>query len=541
MPLLEVEDLCVEAPDRALVRGLSLTLEPGRVLGLVGESGSGKSLSSLAIARLLPPNLKSSGLIRLDGRELPALPEREMDAVRGRDLGLVFQDPSASLNPVLTIGDQVAETIRLHHRPTRAEAARLAAEALARVGLPPDQVSPSRYPHQLSGGQRQRVAIAAAVALAPKVLIADEPTTALDVQTQAQVIELLLRLVREDGMGLLLVSHDLALIAEAADEVMILKNGIPIEHGPTRRLFQTSRHPYTRLLRDASTVHRRSRAPGAASEPVLEGMGLRRWYSGPRPHPFAQRPSLRAVDGVDLSVRRGETLGIVGESGSGKTTLLRMLLGLDRADAGEVRLGGERFTPEAPRAQRRRIQAVFQDPAGSFNPRWTVEHLVAEPLHLLSRRPDAVERRAKVEALLEQVGLRGADADRRIYSFSGGQKQRIALARALIVEPDVIALDEATSALDVSTRAEILDLLADLRDRLGLAALVVTHDLAIVRAVADRVLVMQNGRIVEEGEPETLFASPQHPYTAALAAATPDLERALAAQEAAEPEPAQAG
>ena len=394
----------------------------------------------------------------------------------------------------------------------------------------------SRHPHELSGGQRQRVAIAAAMAAGPRLLIADEPTTALDVTTQARILDLLRQVTREDGVGLILISHDLAVVADLADDIAILKDGEVVEAGETLSLFRELRHPYSRALVEASALRPRP-PPGTASRtvdapPLLEAAGLIREHNGARRLWGPARP-FRAVDGVDLTLHAGERVGLVGESGSGKSTLLRALLALDDIQGGAVRLDGRRFERRrAPADLRRKIQVVFQDPYGSFDPRWKVADLIAEPLRLSPDAPIGAARRRRVEAMLEQVGLKPADADRRPHAFSGGQRQRIAIARALIVEPQILALDEAVSALDVRVRAQILSLLDDLSERLGLAYLFVTHDLSVVRAATDRLLVMQNGKVVETGETAAVFAAPRHPYTRTLLAATPDLERALAARAA---------
>jgi peptide/nickel transport system ATP-binding protein len=530
MALLEIKDLRVTIGETPVLNGLSLSLEPGRVLAVVGESGSGKSMTALAILGLLPQGARAQGAIRFAGQELTALPEDDLRRLRGASIGMVFQEPMTALNPVMTIGDQVAEVVRLHRGGSRAKALEIARQALERVGLPAERFPLGRYPHELSGGQRQRVAIAIAIVLSPRLIIADEPTTALDVTTQAQILALLRRLVQEDGAALILVSHDLAVVAGIADHVAVMKDGQIVETGETSTLFSELKHPYTRALAaDATRVPVRRGRPDLSAPPVLEAQGVIRDYPGRRRFLRAAIP-FRAVSEVSLAIRPGEIVGLVGESGCGKSTLLRTLLALETPQGGQVRLSGQPFSPAAPRALRRHIQVVFQDPHGSFDPRWTVERLIAEPLHLLDQQPSPVERRRKVEAALAQVGLPAEAADRYPHQFSGGQRQRIAIARALIVEPSVIALDEAVSALDVTVRAEVLDLLAKLSDALGLAYLFVSHDMGVVRGLTDRVLVMKAGQIVEEGPTAEVFANPQHPYTAQLIAATPDLERALAAR-----------
>ncbi|MEC4594107.1 dipeptide ABC transporter ATP-binding protein [Nitrospirillum amazonense] len=528
MALLDIRDFSLAIDGRAILSAVSLTVEPGQIVALVGTSGSGKSMTALSVLGLTPAGARTQGSIRLDGRELTTLTDRHMNAVRGRDVGLVFQEPMTALNPVLSIGAQVAETVRVHGMASRAEATRIADAMLTRVGLPADRFPRGRRPHELSGGQRQRVAIAAALALKPKLLIADEPTTALDVTTQARILGLLVDLVRQDGLGLLLISHDLALVSRVADRVVVLHEGAVVEAGEPATAFAAPQHPYTRRLL-AATEPARQRPdvlPAPAQPPLLVAEGIVRDYPLPRAGWWSKPAHLRAVDQASLAVHRGESVGIVGESGSGKSTLLRTLLAADAPQAGAVRLLDQPWSaaPEAARRPlRRHVQMVFQDPVGSFDPRWRVERLVAEPLALLDAPLTPALRRARVEELLTQVGLAPADADRHPHEFSGGQRQRIAIARALAVQPDLIALDEATSALDVLTRAQILDLLGDLSRRLGLAYLVVSHDLAVVRALTDRLLVMQGGCIVEEGPTLQVLSRPQHPYTASLLAATPTL------------------
>ncbi|MGC1524025.1 MAG: ABC transporter ATP-binding protein [Steroidobacteraceae bacterium] len=527
-PLLQIDALSVSIRGMPIVNNLSLSVGAGEILGLVGASGSGKTLTALAIMQLLPANSAMTGEIRLRGELLTGKSERELTSVRGRDLGLVFQEPMTALNPLMRIGDQVAETVRLHRAVSAAEAARMARDTLELVGLGGGRGAAHLLPYELSGGERQRVAIAMAVALEPPLLIADEPTTALDVSTQAHVLRLLEELAHSRHMGLILVTHDLAVVARVTDRVALLHRGEIVEQGATSQMLRHLQHPYGRALLAAarSTPKRRVLRP-EASPPVLEVRDIVHDYPRRRRALWSKPPPLRAVDGASLSVHAGETVALVGESGSGKSSLLRVTLALEHARAGEVILLGEGFSAargKSLRRLRRGIQAVFQDPYGSFDPRWSVERLVAEPYFLLDSPPDTATRRRKVAGLLELVGLSASDARRHPHEFSGGQRQRIAIARALITEPAVIAFDEAVSALDVLVRTQILELLAHLSERLGLAYLFVSHDLHVVRSIADRTYVMQRGRIVEHGPTEAIFTSPQHAYTQALIAAAPKLD-----------------
>ena len=528
MSVLDIRNLSLSIGSTSILKKVSLSVAPGETLGLVGESGSGKSMTALAVLGLTPPRATITGEIRLNGQVVSGASDTVMQQVRGREVGIIFQEPMTALNPVMTIGDQVAETVRLHKKTSRKQALAVARAVLDRVGLPAERFPLTRYPHELSGGQRQRVAIAIAIALTPKLLIADEATTALDVTTQAQVLDLLKRLVREDGMGLILITHDLAVVAETADRVAVMKDGELVEEAPVARIQTGMAHAYSqRLLANATHAPTRLSAPQADAAPVLQVEGLVREYGG-APALFGKSKAFRAVDQVSLSIQPGESLGLVGESGCGKSTLLRAILALETPQAGRVRVKGRDITAArgaALKSIRRDIQVVFQDPYGSFDPRWKVSDLVSENFHLLDARPSPAEARRRVDEMLERVGLNSAAADRYPHEFSGGQRQRIAIARALITEPSVICLDEAVSALDVSVRAQVLDLLADLSDRLGLSYLFVTHDLSVVRTVTDRLLVMQAGRIVEQGETAAVFAAPSHPYTQKLLAATPDLVR----------------
>ena len=529
MTLLRFDHVDVAYRGQIALQGLSFDVGPGEIVGLIGESGSGKSTAALAAIALLPAGAHRTGTILVEGRDLASLPEQDRDAARGSAIGMIFQEPMRALNPLRTIGAQVAETIRIHRTVGRRIARAEAQALLERVGLPADKVASSRYPHQLSGGQRQRVCIAIAIAGNPRILVADEPTTALDVTTQARVIALLVELARERGMGLLLVSHDLALVGGVANRIVVLKNGRQVEAGTARQILASPQQAYTRTLVE-SARHKPDRAsPAADADVLLDVSGLARSHH-PRPGWRRQAP-VKAIDDISFSIAAGETLGIVGESGAGKTSLLRTILGLDRPEGGSVTFDGSdifQLSPQGLRDHRRKIQAVFQDPAGSLDPRQRVEAIVAEPLYLLPERISPCERRARVEDMLGRVGLAPGDADRLPHQFSGGQRQRIAIARALILRPKLVVLDEAVSALDLSIRADILDLLASLGREFGIAYLFVSHDLSVMRAVTDRLLVLQNGRIVEQGPTAELLGSPRHPHTRELVAASPDLDRVIA-------------
>jgi peptide/nickel transport system ATP-binding protein len=526
MSLLRIEGLTLDIHRTPILRDVAMTVHGGEILGVIGESGSGKSMTALAVMGLLPGGSQVSGRIELDSADLLAKSEAEMCRVRGRDIGMVFQEPMTALNPLQTIGDQVAETVRVHTRASRSEAKVIAQETLDRVGLPARDFPLARYPHELSGGQRQRVVIAMAVALRPKLLVADEPTTALDVTTQAQILDLLKGLVVEQGMGLILITHDLAVVADLADHLAIMNAGRVVEAGATRDVLTHMRHPYTQAL-FAASAHQPDRLPRVTRNPLLQVEGVVREYQMPRKGLFSPHESFRAVKGVSFELNHGESLGLVGESGSGKSTLTRAILGLEPIQAGRIVLDGEEV--HAARAMpawlRAKVQAVFQDPYGSFNPRHRVSRLVSEPFHLLEDAPKGAALETAIEAALEAVGMQPGDADKFIHEFSGGQRQRIAIARALIIRPALIVLDEAVSALDVSIRAQILDLLADLSDEFGLSYLFISHDLSVVRAITDRVMVMRDGEIVETGPTEAVFRAPRHPYTRALLKAAPSLER----------------
>ncbi|RMA44010.1 ABC transporter ATP-binding protein [Rhodophyticola porphyridii] len=516
--MIRIDALSLSIHGLPILRDVSLAIGKGQIFGLVGESGSGKSMTALALMQLLPHGAEVTGRAILDEIDLLTKSEADMCALRGNEIGMIFQEPMTALNPVQTIGDQVAETLLIHDAATRPEARRIARDRLDRVGL--SHIGMDRFPHELSGGQRQRVCIAAAIALHPRLLIADEPTTALDVTTQAQILDLLKDLVAEEGMSLLLITHDLAVVSDMADHVAVMQNGEIVEQGPTAQVLGQQNHPYTRALFAASS-HQPDRTRMAGRAPLLDVENVSRLYPGPR-RGLTRGDPVRAVDGVSFQLHKGESLGLVGESGCGKSTLTRAILGLDPIQGGAIRLFGEPVTPSMRNDLRAGIQVVFQDPYGSFNPRWQVEKLVAEPFHLMAAPPP--DRRDRVAEALQSVGLQPADMAKYPHEFSGGQRQRIAIARALITRPRILVLDEAVSALDVRVRAQILDLLADLQSRLHLSYLFISHDLTVIRAITDRVLVMQAGRIVEEGETETVFTAPAHSYTRTLLAAAPRLD-----------------
>lgn len=533
MSLLEVENLSLAIGDTPILKGIELSVAPGEVMGLVGESGSGKSMTALTIMQLLPHAARASGRVSFDGIDILAATEDQMCALRGDDIGMVFQEPMTALNPVKTIGEQVAEGIRWHTKASRAEAEDRARKMLDRVGLPEAKFPLSRYPHELSGGQRQRVVIAIACALKPKLLIADEPTTALDVVLQAQILDLLRGLVSESRMGLLLISHDLAVVTEMADRITILRHGEVMEAGDTARTLSEQLHPYTRQLALAS-MHVPARAKAHATvegKPLLQVEGVTRDYPGRRISLFKPAPPIRAVNDVSLSLAPGQSVALVGRSGCGKSTLARMILALDKSTSGTIRFRGKTITGKTEaelKPARRDMQVVFQDPYGSFDPRQKVEKLVAEPLHVLEKKPTPAERREMVAHALHEVGLGVSDMDKYPHEFSGGQRQRLSIARAIITRPKLVVADEPVSALDVSIRAQILDLFAELNQKLGIAYLFITHDLTVARAITDEVLVMHDGRIVERGKTSDVLDHPQSEAAKALVAAAPDLHRAIA-------------
>ena len=515
--MLEVTSLSIAFGTRRVVDNVTFKLLPGETLALVGESGSGKSLTALALLDLLPVGCTRSGRIVLDGKDIMGAPAPALRRIRGGTAGMVFQEPMTSLNPLHRIGQQVAEAITLHAAPpSRPQIVAL----LERVGFKDANTRLDAFPHQLSGGQRQRVMIGMALANDPVLLIADEPTTALDVTIQAQILDLLAREKAARGLALLLISHDLNVVARVADRVAVMKDGRIVETGLAADVFQKPTHAYTKMLIAAEPSGRPGPVPDGAPT-VAEAQDLRVIFSVRRGLLRRVAGEVRAVDGVTLNVQAGETLGLVGESGSGKSTIGLALLRM-QASTGVIRFDGQditTFTQSALRPLRRQMQIVFQDPYGSLSPRMSMGEIVEEGLRVHEPALTAAERAAKIRTVLEEVGLPADSAIRYPHEFSGGQRQRVAIARALILQPSLIVLDEPTSALDRSVQAQIVALLRGLQTKHGLAYLFISHDLAVIRALAHRVMVLRSGKVVEQGPAEALFAAPQHDYTKALLAA----------------------
>ncbi|WUH96717.1 ABC transporter ATP-binding protein [Spirillospora sp. NBC_00431] len=520
MSVLRVTDLTVRyAPDVRAVRGVSFVVEPGEVLGVVGESGSGKTALALAVMGLLPEDARATGSVRLRGEELLGRSDAELSRIRGGDLSMIFQDPLSALTPVHTVGDQVAEAVRIHSRTTRVAARARAVDLLDLVGVPGAARRVRAYPHELSGGMRQRVLIAMAIANDPGVIVADEPTTALDVTVQAQVLDLLRRLAAETiGAAIVLISHDLDVIAGSADRVMVMHAGRAVEQGPVGQIDRPAPRREKARVRETERSGRRT---------VLEVEGLVRHYPLYRgSFPRRKAETVRAVDGVGFDVREGETLALVGESGCGKTTTLLEILRLSRPQHGRITVFGHdtaALSSAQRKALRRDVQVVFQDPYSSLDPRMRVAAILAEPLttHGVPRSRIG----GRVRELLDLVGLESKHAQRFPRALSGGERQRVGIARALALEPRLLLLDEPVSALDASIQADIMGVLEQLKERLGLAYLLVAHDLALVHRIADRIAVMYAGRIVEIGSVDDVYEAPAHPYTRALldAAPLPDL------------------
>jgi microcin C transport system ATP-binding protein len=527
--LLEVRDLQVRFGDKQVVHGVNFQLNAGEKLALVGESGSGKTVTALALLRLAG-DAQTSGQVLFDGRDLLALSEREMRGVRGGDVAMIFQEPMTALNPLMTVGDQIAEVLQLKQSLSAAQAGRQAVELLATTGIPEPERRARSFAHQLSGGQRQRAMIAMALASSPKLLLADEPTTALDVTLRVQILELLGDLQRQTGMALLLITHDLNLVRRFADRAAVMEHGLLVEQGPVQQIFARPQHAYTRRLIGSVPQRDVVEAPARADQALVETQQLQVRYATPLPglRGWFRKGEFVALKGVDLRLLPHHTLGIVGESGSGKSTLAQAILGLLPFD-GQLRINGQAWHQPATRnspgnqALRRNVQVVFQDPFSSLSPRLTVEEIVGEGLRVHAATSVAVERRQRVEQALADVGLTELQypglLQRYPHEFSGGQRQRLAIARALIVQPQLLVLDEPTSALDVTVQQQVLALLQRLQKERGLSYLLITHDVEVIRAMAHDVMVMKDGEVLETGPVSQVLDAPRHPYTQRLVAA----------------------
>jgi len=508
-PILEIENLNGSFPSKQVLHDINLTLQPGRKLALVGESGSGKTVLSQGIMRL-NPMVTFEGSLKYCGTDLLTQPERALQKLRGREIGMVFQEPMTALNPVMRVGEQIAEVLSLHLGLDKKQAWARAIELLDETGIHQPEQKAQAYPFQLSGGQRQRAMIAMAVSAQPKLLIADEPTTALDVAVQAQILDLLSRLQEEHGMTMLYITHDLNLVRRFADDVAVMRNGRILETGKATEVFANPQHEYTKMLLNAGTTRRVAPLPENPAT-VLKAEQIA--FSVKESDGWFKKRDKTILNPVSFDLKSGETLGIIGESGCGKTTLAKAVMHLIDSE-GSLHINGESWQHEL----RREIQMVFQDPFGAFNPRMNVFDTVSEALRVHEPSMPREEMRRRVEEVLKQVGLPEDALERYPHAFSGGQRQRLAIARAIIVRPKILVLDEPTSALDVQWQQQILELLSNLQKEYGLAFIIISHDLAVIRAISHRVMVLKDGKIVEEGECENVFANPSSDYTRHLIA-----------------------
>ncbi len=528
-PVVEVQNLNLKVSGisgQPIVHDVSFTVKAGEIVGIVGESGSGKTMVARSLLKLQPPVIEiASGDIRFQGQSVPHMADKELRAMRGAQIGMVFQEPMTSLNPSMTIGRQLAEPLRQHTKLDAALRHAKMTEMLHRVGIKDTEAALNAFPHQFSGGMRQRIMLASAMLLKPALLIADEPTTALDALVQREVLELMLEMVREDKTALLMISHDLPMVARYCDRIIVMRKGEIVEEGACAELIARPQHEYTRALLQAMPVRSSARQLENMGKPVIEVRGLEVEYrvsSGL----LAARKMKRALHGIDLVVHSGEVVALVGASGSGKTTLGRCIAGLVPASGGEILFRGEPVQSGAADYQNYRLncQMIFQDPFGSLDPRMKIRDLVGEALRH-GTTVSLAEKQERVETILEEVGLGAQYLDRYPHELSGGQRQRVAIARAVIGRPQFVVADEAVSALDVTVRSKVLELLADLQRRYGFSCLFISHDLSVVEQLADRVVVMRDGAIVEEGTRDQIFDHPQSDYTRALLSAIPALTR----------------
>ena len=533
--LLSVRDLSVSFAGKPVVQGVSFDMAAGEKLALVGESGSGKSVTALSLLRLVG-NAQLNGQAFLDGRDLLRLSERDMQAVRGGDIAMIFQEPMTALNPLMTVGDQVAEVLQLKQALSKAQAQKQAIELLATTGIPEPERRAQSFPHQLSGGQRQRAMIAMALGSRPRLLLADEPTTALDVTLRGQILDLLADLQRQTGMAVLMITHDLNLVRRFADRVAVMEKGVLVEQGAVAAVMQNPQHAYTRkLLASKPARDVNDEAVPAGTLAVVQAKALQVSYATPLPgiRGWFKKGAFVAVKGADIALKPARTLGVIGESGSGKSTLAQAVLGL-LPYGGELQVAGQQWQQPAIRnsaanlALRRKIQVVFQDPFSSLSPRMTVEEIVGEGLQIHAPELSADQRRERVVQILAEVGMTDAQfpglLQRYPHEFSGGQRQRLAISRALIMEPEVLVLDEPTSALDVTIQQQVLALLQRLQKERGLAYLLITHDVDVIRAMAHEVLVMKDGQIVEQGSVQQVLLAPQEAYTRKLVEAAGEVQ-----------------
>ncbi|MET3831284.1 peptide/nickel transport system ATP-binding protein [Paenibacillus sp. DS2363] len=541
-PLLKVNDLSVSfhsgESEFQAVRGVSFEVRKGETLGIVGESGSGKSVTARSIMRLLasPPSQMKKGEILFKGVDLANKTQKEMESIRGRDIGMIFQDPMSSLNPTIKVGKQISESLIKHQKVSKREAKKQAIAMMERVGITRSEIRYNQYPHEFSGGMRQRVMIGIALACRPELLIADEPTTALDVTIQAQILNLMKDMQDQLGTSIILITHDLGVVAGMCDRVVVMKEGQIVETGTTTEIFANPKHPYTIRLLNALPRLDQKKKPKPVSlvprdleddQPLLEVKSLRQHFN------LGKGNTLKAVNDISFHIRQGETLGVVGESGSGKSTTGRAILRLHEPTGGDVLFKGvplNRLSASEMKTMRRHMQIIFQDPYASLNPKMRIMDIIGEALDIHQLAGTASQREKRVEELLEMVGLDPTHAQRYPHEFSGGQRQRIGIARALAVEPEFIVCDEPLSALDVSIQAQIVQLLEELQQRLGLTYLFIAHDLSMVKHISDRVAVMYNGKIVELAESEELYSNPQHAYTKALLSAIPVPDPAVEAK-----------